>query len=52
MANMNPGVIALSVAACVLYVLSMSALGRWLGASREACSVAYIPPAPHGSLGA
>jgi hypothetical protein len=42
MFNVNPTVVSLSLAGCVLYVLSMSALGRWLASCRESCSVAYV----------
>jgi len=46
MLNVNPSVVSLSVAGCVLYVLSMSALGRWLASCRESSSVVYVALAP------
>jgi hypothetical protein len=50
MLNVNPSVVSLSVIGCVLYVLSMSALGRRLASCREDCSMAYIAPAANVPL--
>jgi hypothetical protein len=47
----NPSVVPLGLAGCVLYLVSMSALGRWLAACRESSSIACIGPAPETQTG-
>jgi hypothetical protein len=45
MSNMNLPIVLLSVGGCLVYVWSMSALGRWLAVCREESTVAYVAPA-------
>jgi len=49
---MNLTVVGIAFAASLLYLVSMSALGRWLANCRDTSSVVYSSPAAHGTLSA
>jgi hypothetical protein len=50
MLNVNLSILGLAVCGSIVYVCSMSLLGRWLAGCREATSVVYIAPAARGTL--